>query len=128
MPLTPRRELHPKRLRPTHHLLLILIQIDRDALARYLVHRMLEPEGPQDARDLPPLRALCELDARADAPARTVVVVVAILEVLGPRVVPGRRRMLQVTVRVVCAARSVFGVVQRPVRDYDRGVFGLGES
>jgi hypothetical protein len=86
---------------------------------------MLHSERPKKSCDLAPLRALGELDPRADAAARAVVVVIAVLEVFGPCVVPREVRVVDVAVWVEATSIFVLGVVKGPVRDDDGCVFGL---
>lgn len=125
MPLTPRRELDLERLRSTNHLVFIRVQIDRDLLPRLLVDCMLESEGPENPRNLAPLRTLGELDSSAYAAPGTVVVMIAVLKVLGASVVPSEVRVVDIAVWVVVLWIIVFGVVKGPVRDHDGCVFGL---
>jgi hypothetical protein len=125
MRLTPRRELDLVWQRSTNHLLLIRIQINRNFLSRLLINRMLHSERPKKSCDLAPLRALGELDPRANAAARAVIVVIAILKVLGSSIVPCEIGVVDVAVWIESTSIFVLGMVEGPVGNDDCCIFGL---
>jgi hypothetical protein len=125
MRLTPRRELDLVWQRSTDHLLLIRIQIDRNLLSRLLINRMLHPESPKKSCNLTPLRALGELNSRADSAARAVIVVIAVLKVLGSSIVPCEVGVVDIAVWVEGTSIFVLGMVEGPVGNDDGCIFGL---